>query len=169
MNSRRRPCSASVRQAPRPPQDTGGSSTWQRRSPPACRMCEDVVSTASHLQAPGRDLAKRESPVTLLFLPNPPLPRPPAAATALPCTGLASATHSLHRPHRGPLFHLLTRHLDKRPEAGLGPTREAGPSKQRDPFQPQDPYQVLCVREAGLMALSPTTSSLRAIGARRWQ
>lgn len=99
------------------------------------------MSTASHLQAPGWDLAKRESAVTLLFLPNPPLPRPPAAATVLPCTGLASATHGLHRPRRGPRFHLLTRQLDKHPEAGLGPTREAGPCNQRDPFQPRDPIK----------------------------
>ena len=99
--------------------------------------------------------AKREATVTLLFLLNPPLPRRPAAATVLPCTGLASTTHGLHGPRYGPWVHLLTRRLNKR--------LEAGPSNQRDPFQPGDPHQVLCVQEAGLMAVSPTMTSLRAV------
>lgn len=91
MNSKRRTSSTSLRQAPRLPEAAPGHR-WEQHlvemEPPAGHVCEDaLVSTASHLQTPGQKLTKREISVTLLCLPNPPLLRPPAAASVLPSTG----------------------------------------------------------------------------------
>lgn len=91
VNSKRRTGSTSLCQAPWLPEATP-RHTWEQHliemEPPAGCMYEDVlVSTASHLQAPGRKLTKREISVTLLFLLNPPLSRPAAGASVLPSTG----------------------------------------------------------------------------------
>lgn len=91
MNSKRRTSSTSLRQAPRLPEAAPGHR-WEQHlvemEPPAGHVCEDaLVSTASHLQTPGQKMTKREISVTLLCLPNPPLLRPPAAASVLPSTG----------------------------------------------------------------------------------